>query len=169
MDTAAIIQELYQNDRINYLIKIKAPPGLKDDFKQEVFLVLLEMDKNKIIELHNNTGLIWYLSRVILNLASPKNKINKLYQDVPKKAINNYIHSLSLQGGSTSVANAVNFLSRKESGTAEDWHEAKIFEMYIEYRSYERVAEYFGLPYYHINNVVKKIKCELVKTIRNDN
>ena len=62
---------------------------------------------------------------------------------------------------------ALKVLNQKEQGDAEQWHEAQIFKHYINERSYDRVAEYYGLPYHHVNKVVLKVRRELLKTVKN--
>jgi hypothetical protein len=171
LDTDSIIQELYQNQRVNYLIKIKAPKGLQDDFKQEVFVALLELERDKVKELYKNDGLFWYLSRIILNLSTKTSPLYKKYRDIPSGIICDFIRSNLPQGYNTTALStpANRLLSGKEQGTAEDWHEVQIFKMYVTERSCEKVAAYFGLPNYHIKRVVSKVKKELVKTIKDAN
>lgn len=62
---------------------------------------------------------------------------------------------------------AIDYLKEKEKGTAIDSHEYIIFNHYIELRSLDKVAAYFGIPKHHVWVVVSNIQNELKKLIKN--
>lgn len=153
-------------------MRIKSPEGMQDDFKQEVFMVLLEMDEREFMQIYRNEGLIWYTSRIILNLSTKSGSFYRKYRDIPVKVMGNIVRAYiaeSCKGYDIPkfTTPALKVLSKKESGTAEEWHEAQIFKHYINERSYERVAEFYGLPYHHVNKVVLKVRKELLKSVKN--
>ena len=69
-----IIEEIARNKLIEELIKnmgIKAND--KDDLLQEIYLVLLEYEEDKIIKLYNNNQLKFFIVRIIQNQYFSKN------------------------------------------------------------------------------------------------
>jgi hypothetical protein len=93
-----IIEEIARNKLIEELIKnmgIKAND--KDDLLQEIYLVLLEYDENKIIKLYNNNQLKFFIVRIIQNQYFSKNspfytKYKKYYKLIDEnKKINTEI------------------------------------------------------------------------------
>lgn len=57
----------------------------KDDFKQEIYLILLEYDFNKIEEMYDKGQLKWFIIRIMMNQYHSKNspwfkKYKKYYQ-----------------------------------------------------------------------------------------
>ena len=165
-----IITELFNNSRVNYLISIKAPAGMVDDFKQEFFLSLSEIQEDKLIELKNTNGLILYACRIILNMSSHKNKFHLINRSVDLSEYKRVLSNELKKGYDNSSANrAANYLAQKQNGTSEDFHETLIFSAYVELRSYPKVADYFGVPHYHVKKVISKMRKELQKVVKNDN
>lgn len=143
-----------------------------DDFKQEIFMILLEMDEAEFMKIYKNEGLIWYTSRIILNQSTKSGSFYRKYRDTPEKVIAGLLQEYkaeSCKGMDVPKFSipALKVLNQKEQGDAEQWHEAQIFKHYINERSYDRVAEYYGLPYHHVNKVVLKVRRELLKTVKN--
>lgn len=73
-----IITEYYNSQWMNDAIGKMQPEDLQQDLKQEVFMVLLEMDEEKLLELHANGFLKFYAVRTMLNMI--KSDRSKFYQ-----------------------------------------------------------------------------------------
>lgn len=163
-----IITELFNNSRVNYLIKIKAPKGLHEDFKQELFLFLAEMEESKLIEIHNGGGLIWYVCRVILNMASSTGQFRYKYREPD---FDWYIRQLSSECLKSIEPSVGKLLTDKyceeRANDFEGLHEVLIFRQYVELRSCEAVAKLFNIPKYHVDKVIQKVRADLKKLIRN--
>lgn len=63
-----ILSDLYQSQEMAQLINKMQPENLREDLKQEVFLVLCEMPEEKIIALHVSGQLRWFVTRIVLNM-----------------------------------------------------------------------------------------------------
>ena len=68
MDKNQIISELYQCKDINGAIQKMEPVELQEDLKQEMFMVLCEMDDERLIDLHSKGFLKFFLVRTMLNM-----------------------------------------------------------------------------------------------------
>jgi len=164
----SIISELYQNGRINYLISIKAPKGLADDFKQELFLIISEMPDVRLFQLYRENTLILWICRIILNMSSKKGRFTYKYRDID---LSEYVREQQRSACKTvdqSVISRCNdLLKAKENGSPDERHEALLFYVYSEFKSVDAAARYFNVPKYHAERVIKKIKNELRSFIRN--
>ncbi len=58
-----------------------APKGLAEDFEQEVYLLLLEMPADRIVELERSGFLIGYFIKLIKNVGADRRVFNKNYFD----------------------------------------------------------------------------------------
>jgi hypothetical protein len=64
---------------------------------------------------------------------------------------------------------AVSFLNKKSGGTEDEKQEYLIFIQYIELRSSSAVSAFFGVHEYYVKRIVKKVRDELAKIVRNSN
>jgi hypothetical protein len=162
-----IIQELYNNEKINELIiKIK-PTELQDDLRQEFAISLLEYNCDKLIKIRNEGNLLGFALRVLWTIGTSKRSkfYNKFKKNDYEKAIKYFD---SQKGKSISIEKVTlveNILKNKLKGSPMDAHESIIFNKYVELRSCNDVANYFEIPSSHVFAVVKKMKQELKKAI----
>lgn len=74
---------------------IGVPALYKQDLIQEVYLILLEYDKDKIIELFNNNQINYFISKIITNLwyskTSPFYMKYKKHNNLKTKTIDDLI------------------------------------------------------------------------------
>lgn len=63
-----LIADLYQNQELNDCIHKFIPATHREDFKQELFLILLEKPHEEIIRISETGKLVYYVVRIILNL-----------------------------------------------------------------------------------------------------
>jgi hypothetical protein len=76
-----ILSELFQSKEMAELLQKMNPDHLRDDLKQELFLVLLETPDEKIIQLHERKELRWYTARIVMNMiASSSSPFHKKYR-----------------------------------------------------------------------------------------
>lgn len=161
------IEQIYQDKRINeYISKIK-PVELQEDLKQEMAIVLLSYDCEKIKRMYNEGSLIAFTIGTIRKMGTlTKGYFYKTYK---RNDINKAIEYLSTLTESPSITAQVKaakiLLDKKLTLDANQAHEAIIFEKYIELRSCKKVADFFGIPHLHVFKVVKKTKEELKKEI----
>jgi hypothetical protein len=76
-----ILADLFQSKEMADLLQKMNPDHLRDDLKQELFLVLLETPDEKIIQLHERKELRWYTARIVMNMiASNTSPFHKKYR-----------------------------------------------------------------------------------------
>lgn len=148
-----------------------AAEGLENDLRQELFLILLELPEETLKELYDLKKIQFYIARTLMNMTSKKKvgRFYKLFNENAKKvsAYKRFLESDNYSGYcQTCVVPAVELLKVKMQGTAEDAHEAIIFNQYVEKRSCESVAVFFDIPRKYVYMVVGKVKKELKTAIQ---
>lgn len=90
-----IITEVYEKEIVKEIISnMKVNSMDADDLEQEIYMILLEYNKNKIIELYNNKQLIYFIVGIIQRQYNSKTspfykKYKKYYSIVDENVINN--------------------------------------------------------------------------------
>lgn len=163
------IEEIYNHFAFNNLISKIKPIDLQDDLKQEVALILLMKDCEQIIRLYEADELLQYSLRIVWNLATSKN--TRFYKVFKKNDYDKAIeYAASLTGdvlvSDEQIKNAIDILDNKLSINANTAHESILFSKYVELRSCDKVAKYYGIPAIHCYEVINKTRKELKKAIR---
>lgn len=167
MNCNDIITQLYNNDKINELIGKIQPVELQDDLKQELAIVLLEYDCNKLKKISKEGNIIGFAMQIIWTMGTSNR--SPFYNKYRKNDIEKAFEYINSQNGNSipfrTVQIAESILQSKLKGTPKDAHESIIFNKYVELRSCVDVAKYFEIPKDHVFAVVKKMKHELKKAI----
>jgi len=163
------IEKIYRNQKVNDLISKIKPVELQDDLRQEMAIVLLNYDCEKLVSIYNEGNLVAFVLKIIWKMGTLQN--GEFYKVFKKNNIEKaYEYSRLMNTGksiSLEYANiAKKVLDHKLTMNANDAHESIIFSKYVELKSCNKVAEYFGIPHLHVSIVVRKTKKEL-KTILN--
>ena len=77
-----ILTQLYTNSDLDDCIRKVIPTNHREDFKQELFLILLEKPSGEIIRISESGKLLYYVVRIILNLSrQERNVFHTKYMD----------------------------------------------------------------------------------------
>ena len=168
MNCNEYIEYVYKHPVINQFIDNIHPKDLRDDLRQEMAMVLLNYDCNRIRQMYDEGNLLRFTIKTLYQMGYltkgeffKKYKRNDIYKAIEyfKTTIGN---DAKLTGGKI----AQKILQDKLMIDANEAHEAMIFEQYVEMRSCVKVAKYFNIPHHHVFNVVKKTKEELKQAIK---
>ena len=145
------------------------PVELQDDLRQEVAMALLKMDCEIVCKMYKDGRLLNYSIGIIWMMGTKqKGMFYKLYK---KKDFEKAYEWMMSQTGADvsmeSVKIAKKVLNKKLTIDPNQAHESIIFTKYVELRSCQKVADFFGIPQLHVFQVVKKMKKELKKAIKN--
>lgn len=81
MNRDSIIAQLYTGKNFTDVIAKMDPPHLREDLKQEVIMIVCGWDADKIIKLHSEGVLDFYVARVIINqIQSSTSPFYKMYR-----------------------------------------------------------------------------------------
>jgi hypothetical protein len=163
------IEEIYTSQRFNDVVRKIDPVELQDDLRQEVAMALLNMDCEIVCKMYEDGRLLNYSIGIIWMMGTKqKGMFYKLYK---KKDFEKAYEWMMSQTGTDvsmdSVKIAKKVLNKKLTIDPNQAHESIIFTKYVELRSCQKVADFFGIPQLHVFQVVKKMKKELKKAIKN--
>jgi len=156
-----IIQELYLSKDINDAIGKMNPQELQDDLRQEVFLVLCEMEETRLFQMYNDGYLKYFIVRTILNMAkSDRSNFYKKFrgnlQEIPityevKKE--DYDESLN-----DKLEKSIEILH---------WYELELLKIYSNNPNLLAISRDTKIPYRSLLKTIKKAKTLLKYKIRN--
>ena len=159
MDRNRIIEELWMSNDLNEALSKMHPVELQEDLKSELFLIIAELDENKLIDLYKKNQLKFYVVRVMLNMVrSSKSKFYKLYRNFDE-----YLPIDKPENYQEDVTDRVTDNIEKLY-----WYNKKIFELYaFEFnKNAKELSRKTNIPYQSIIRTLNETKKELKKKIR---
>lgn len=159
MNRDLIIQELYQSKDINEAISKMQPYELQQDLKQEVFLVLCEMEDDRLFQMYNDGYIKYFLVRTIINMAkSDRSNFARTFRRVYEPVED------------------IGFVEQYDESMTEKlyasmeilhWYEKEIFRLFSETGNLLQVSRDTKIPYRSLLKTIKKVKTLLKYKIRN--
>jgi hypothetical protein len=152
-----IIEEFYNSKEVNEAISKMHPVELQDDLKAELFLILCELDEQKLLDLYEKKQLRFYLVRILLNLVQSTDK--KFYQKYRN------FTEYKQEERADEVTEAINVLEPLEDLY---WYNRKVFELYVhEFKcNAKELSRKTGIPYISVVRTINQTKQILRKKIR---
>jgi len=154
-----IIAKLWDNKEVNEAFSKMHPVELQYDLKAEVFLVLCEMDDDKLIGMYNRNEIRFFLVRVMLNMIkSDRSTFWKQYR--------NYTE---YDGKEQVEVVQANIIDKMESSIEKlHWYQKEILRLYaLDFnKNAKELSRQTGIPYMSIIRTLKQTKIELKKNIR---
>lgn len=159
MDKNKIIEQYWLNDEVNQAFAKMQPEELQYDLKVEVFMVLLEMDEEKLFGLYERNEIRFYIVRTMLNMIkSDRSQFWKKYRNYTE-----YEHNEKAEVEQNSVIDIM------ENGIEKlHWYQKEILNLYtFEFnKNAKELSRKTGIPYMSIIRTLKQTKNELKKHIR---
>jgi len=144
------------------------PEYIRNDFKQELFIILLGKDHSLIIELHDNKQLVRYIARIIINLMrQSKNVFHRTYNkgvvELNTETLGYCEHPDELQIRKFKEDSEDNVLQRiegldEELGTC---YYRLLASAYKKHGSMREVSRQTGIPVMSISDSFKKLRKHL--------
>ena len=154
---------MYNSPDINEAIGKMQPYELQDDLRQEVFLVLCEMNEEKLFEMFEQGYLKYFIVRTILNMAKSDRsgfykKFRQLYQEIPLS------YELKKEEYDESLVNKL-----EEGMQVLHWYEAELLKLYAENgKNLLAISRDTKIPYRSLLKTIRKAKVLLKYKIRNN-
>lgn len=158
-----IIQEMYLSTDINDAIGKMNPIDLQDDLRQEVFLVLCEMDETKLFEMYEQGYLKYFIVRTILNMAKSDRsnfykKFRHVYQEIPVH------YEIQKEEYNEDLINKL----EKGLGVLH-WYEAELLKLYASNgKNLLAISRETKIPYRSLIKTIRKAKILMKYKIRNN-
>jgi hypothetical protein len=154
---------MYNSPDINEAIGKMQPYELQDDLRQEVFLVLCEMNEEKLFEMYEQGYLKYFIVRTILNMAKSDRsnfykKFRQLYQEIPLS------YELKKEEYDESLVTKL-----EEGMQVLHWYEAELLKLYAENgKNLLAISRDTKIPYRSLLKTIRKAKVLLKYKIRNN-
>ncbi len=154
---------MYNSPDINEAIGKMQPYELQDDLRQEVFLVLCEMNEEKLFEMFEQGYLKYFIVRTILNMAKSDRsgfykKFRQLYQEIPLS------YELKKEEYDESLVTKL-----EEGMQVLHWYEAELLKLYAENgKNLLAISRDTKIPYRSLLKTIRKAKVLLKYKIRNN-
>jgi hypothetical protein len=159
MDRNEIISELYLSKDINDAIGKMKPYELQDDLRQEVFLVLCELNDERLFKMYQEGYIKYFIVRTILNMAkSNRSGFSKKFRQI--------FEEVGDLGSVEPYDDSINVKLNKSMEVLH-WYEEQIFKLYAESGNLLQVSRDTKIPYRSLLKTVKKVKTLLKYKIRN--
>jgi DNA-directed RNA polymerase specialized sigma subunit len=159
MDKNKIIEQYWLNDEVNQAFAKMQPEELQYDLKVEVFMVLLEMDDEKLFGLYERNEIRFYIVRTMLNMIkSDRSQFWKKYR--------NYTEYEDNEKAEVEQNSVIDIM---EKGIEKlHWYQKEILNLYtFEFnKNAKELSRKTGIPYMSIIRTLKQTKNELKKHIR---
>ena len=124
--------------------------NLSDDLFQELMIILLEYNQEKLIDIYNKGYYKWFLVKTLTNqFNSNSSPFNKKYRpkDIDYIISDSYDHSIDIM--IDKVNNKLNQLH---------WYDRELFKAYIESGSYRKLSKQTDIPFNSISRTINNVK-----------
>ena len=154
-----IIVELLQSKNFKDCMKKAVKPHLHEDLTSELSLILLEIEPERIVQMHDDKKLTFYTVRIILTLAYSKTssfyKKFRVTHDEFKDAgmLDDYYSIINRKVVEERALDEIEKL---------DWYESEMVKLYMECGNYRAMEQRTNIPYVScfctVKNAIKKIQ-----------
>jgi hypothetical protein len=160
-----ILTEYWDLKEVNDAFSKMQPEELQYDLKAEVFLVLCEMDEQKLIGMYERNELKFYIVRTMLNMIkSDRSSFYKNYRnhiEMDNNTISKEINKLNVE-----TTDIVDKLEKHLEGL--HWYNKELLKLYaLDFKkNAKELSRKTGIPYMSIVRTLHKTKTEMKKNIR---
>jgi len=164
-----ILSEICSDKKYSEYCK-KIGGDLSDDLFQYVCLYLLEMNEEKLIQLHKTNGLRMYITRIIyISINSNRSDFKKQlfgrlkYEDVE------HIEDIQIESNDDLINQIKKEIEKEICKSIKNNSypaTAKLFDIYLEMGSYKAVSNVTGIPYLTVRNHIKLFQKKIKSKIK---
>ena len=154
-----IITNFYNDPDISEAIAKMNPVELQDDLRQEMFLVLCEMDGQRLIDMHKNGFLKYYLVRTMLTMIKSDrstfhSKFRRVFMEIGSGFED---RPIDVDVSNEQLHNTIDGAMKKLH-----WYENGVFQLYSQNRNISELSRQTQIPYRSLSKTIsdtrKKIK-----------
>ena len=165
MNKETIITQMYLDKDINQAISKMQPTELQDDLRQEIFLVLCEMNDERLCGMWTSGYLKYFTVRTMLNMA--KSDRSTFFNQF-RKSFTEYCDNYEKADESTGIDDEMDSKVKKSMGELH-WYEKNVFELYADNgRNILKLSRDTKIPYRSLFKTVTKVKKKLSKAVRKE-
>jgi len=157
-----ILTEYWTLKEVNDAFAKMHPEDLQYDLKAEVFLVLCEMNEDKLIGMYERNELKFYIVRIMLNMIkSDRSNFYKSYRNYTEYVDNDTEAEVNFD-----KSDLVDKLEKNLEGL--HWYNKEILKLYaIDFKkNAKELSRKTGIPYMSIVRTINKTKKQMKTNIR---
>ena len=162
MSRDEILSEFWESKSVNEAFEKMQPVELQADLKAEVFLVLCEMEEEKLIGLYQRNELKYYMVRIMLNMIkSDRSNFFKNYR--------NYVELENDQEVQSVESDPEEAYQKIELHLQNlHWYNRELFKLYaLDFKkNAKELSRKTGIPYMSIVRSINKTKEEIKKNFK---
>jgi DNA-directed RNA polymerase specialized sigma24 family protein len=165
MNKETIITQMYLDKDISQAIGKMQPVELQDDLRQEIFLVLCEMDNDRLLGMWNSGYLKYFVVRTMLNMA--KSDRSTFFNQF-RRSFAEYCDNYEKADEGAEIHEEMDSKLKQSMGELH-WYEKNVFELYAENgRNILKLSRDTKIPYRSLFKTVTKVKKKLSKAVRKE-
>ena len=165
MTKQTLIANLYNDPDIVKAIGKMNPPELREDLKQEMFLVLCQKSDEDVIRMHEEGWLKFFVVRTMLNMIkSDRSTFHKLFRvNLSEFTEKQYKHTNdefeAKEGTLKSLTEALDSLA---------WYEREVLKLYSEHRNIVKLSKMTKIPYRSLFKTIQNAKLKMRTALKKD-
>lgn len=160
-----IIADLYTDKDIDTAIGKMNPPELREDLRQEMFLVLCELSEDRLFTMYEGGYLKFFLVRTMLNMIkSDRSTFHKRFRAVFTEF--NEWHSKYTTDEFEAKEGALKCVTEALDGLA--WYEREILKLYSETRNIVKISKDTKIPYRSLFKTIQNAKRKMKVALRKE-
>lgn len=146
---------MYRDPDVEQAIQKMNPAELRDDLRQEIFLVLAEMDEARLVSMYEQNYLKFFIVRTMLNMIKSDrstfyNKFRKPFVEWDEKMDG---HDVAEEDNTELIAKLNDRMSEIH------WYAAKVFELYSQNgKNIMKLSRETRIPYRSLFKTVKAVR-----------
>jgi hypothetical protein len=150
-----ILDRMYRDPDVEQAIQKMNPAELRDDLRQEVFMVLCEMDEERLMSMHQQGYLKFFLVRTMLNMIKSDRSTfyNKFRKPVVEWNERMDKHDEKEEDNTELIAKLNDRMSEIH------WYAAKVFELYSQNgKNIMALSRETKIPYRSLFKTIRAVK-----------
>jgi hypothetical protein len=158
-----ILDRMYRDPDVEQAIQKMNPAELRDDLRQEVFMVLCEMDEERLMSMHQQGYLKFFLVRTMLNMIKSDRSTfyNKFRKPVVEWNERMDKHDEKEEDNTELIAKLNDRMSEIH------WYAAKVFELYSQNgKNIMALSRETKIPYRSLFKTIRAVKNLMKQELR---
>jgi hypothetical protein len=158
-----IIENLFTGKNFNDCLAKMEPAHLRDDLKMEVISIVCEWPEEKIIQLHKDKAIEFYVVRVILNQVKSKTSdFVRKYRSTNTYEIAKDPADVTEDTRDREIKESLEDIALEEIDRLY-WYDAEMIRLYLKLKTFRAIEEHTGIPYISCYKNIQKSLITLKK------
>lgn len=159
-----IIVQLWEDADIRQAIGKMQPVELHDDLRQEMFLVICELEEERLLKMHAEGWVKFFLVRTMLNMVkSDRSTFFKKFRQTFTEFADSYSGHVEI---SATFAEEQQTSNVTECVEALPWYDRELLKLYAEDKNIAKLSKDTRIPYRSLFKTITKAKIKVRKAMQ---